>query len=152
MVHSRKHIVILSRMHFVTFIRVYNMHQDTKSVRLIAVCKTYLNRSQMTSVCKEQKSTTQDKVEWHDHCSLHTVTSSVIYYRCTEKCNIFVLYDKNSNGLFKNLAGIKKEKQVRWHGFDAICVSLIDRGHHNQWKCTQKSCYCIIHTKLTAFL
>ena len=27
-------------MHFVTFVRtVYNMHQDTKSARLIAVCK-----------------------------------------------------------------------------------------------------------------
>ena len=39
MVHSRKHIVIFSRMHFVTFVCVYNMHQDTKSSRLIAVCK-----------------------------------------------------------------------------------------------------------------
>ena len=38
MVHPRKHIVIFSRMHFVTFY-VYNMHQDTKSARLIAVCK-----------------------------------------------------------------------------------------------------------------
>ena len=37
--YPRKHIVIFSRMHFVTFIRVYNMHQDTKSARIIAVCK-----------------------------------------------------------------------------------------------------------------
>ena len=45
MVHWRKHIVIFSRMHFVdfvTFVRVYNMHQDTKSARLIAVCKRTL--------------------------------------------------------------------------------------------------------------
>ena len=39
MVCPRKHIVIFSRMHLLTFVRVYNMHQDTKSARLIAVCK-----------------------------------------------------------------------------------------------------------------
>ena len=30
-------------MHFVTFVRVYNMHQDTKSARLITVCKRTLS-------------------------------------------------------------------------------------------------------------
>ena len=39
MVHQQKHIVILSRMHLVASVRVYNMHQDTKSARLIAVSK-----------------------------------------------------------------------------------------------------------------
>ena len=31
-------------MHFVTFVYVYNMHQDTKSARLIVVCKRTLTR------------------------------------------------------------------------------------------------------------
>ena len=39
MVNVRKYSVIFSRMHFVTVLYVYNMHQDTKSARLIAVCK-----------------------------------------------------------------------------------------------------------------
>ena len=41
MVHPRKHIVIFSRMHFATFVRVYtyNMHQDTKSALLITVSR-----------------------------------------------------------------------------------------------------------------
>ena len=30
---------LMVHMHFVAFVRVYNMHQDTKSARLIAVCK-----------------------------------------------------------------------------------------------------------------
>ena len=42
MVHSRKHIVIFSRMHFVTFVYIYNMHQDSNAARLIAVCKRTL--------------------------------------------------------------------------------------------------------------
>ena len=41
-----------------------------------------------------------------------------------------------SNGLLKDFGGMKKEKQVRWRGFDAICVSF-------QWQCTQKLHYCI---------
>ena len=42
MVHPRKYSVIFSRMHFVTVV-LYNMHQDTKSSRLIAVCKRSFN-------------------------------------------------------------------------------------------------------------
>ena len=42
---------------------------------------------------------------------------------------IFVLYNKNSNGLLKDFWCIKKEKQVLWRGFDAIYVCpLIDHG------------------------
>ena len=65
-------------------------------------------------MCKEQKSTTRDEVEWRDCCSLHAVTSSVIYYstHARKKCNLFVLYNKNSNGLLKGFRGMKKEKQV----------------------------------------
>ena len=39
MVHRRKYSVIFSRNYFVTY--VCNMHQDTKSAQLIAVCKNY---------------------------------------------------------------------------------------------------------------
>ena len=60
-----------------------------------------------------------------------TVASSVIYYSThvtssvqrnvfcdllqytrTGKCNLFVLYNKDSNGLLKDFWGMKKEKQV----------------------------------------
>ena len=43
-------------------------------------------------------------------CSLHAVTSSVCTDIHTEKCNLFVLYNKNSNGLLKvaTSAGISK--------------------------------------------
>ena len=42
MIHPRKHSVIFSRIHLLPSF-VYNMHQDTKSARLIAVCKRSLN-------------------------------------------------------------------------------------------------------------
>ena len=49
MVNPRKYIVIFSRMHFVTFVRIYsNMHQNTKSARLIIlVCKRTFSVSQL---------------------------------------------------------------------------------------------------------
>ena len=56
----------------------------------------------LKKVREYMKSTTRDEVEWRDCCSLHAVTSSVIYYTHTEKCNLFVLYNKNSNGLLKD--------------------------------------------------
>ena len=58
---------------------------------------------------------TQDEVEWRNCCCLHAVTSSVIYYNThthTEKCNLFVLYNKNSDDFLKDFGGMKKEKQV----------------------------------------
>ena len=47
------------------------------------------------TACKEQKRTTRDEVELCDCCSLHAVTSSVIYYRRADKFNLFVLYNKS---------------------------------------------------------
>ena len=39
------------------------------------------------------------------------------------------LYSKNWNGLLKDFRGMKKETQVCWRAFDAICVCpLIDYG------------------------
>ena len=108
------------------------------------------DRSQMipddhrwSTACKEQKSTTRDEVAWRDCCSVHAVTSSVIYYstHTWEKRYLFVLYNTNSNGLLKDLGGMKKEKQVCWRDLTWIwrhlcACPLIDQVN-NQWKCTQ---------------
>ena len=68
---------------------------------------------------------TRDKVEWHDCCSLHAVTSSVIYYstHSWEKCNLFVLYNKNSNGLLKFawFWGMGKDKN-KSSDVDLMCI------------------------------
>ena len=69
-------------------------------------------------------------------CQLPTHNCFTVHTDTLLKCNLFVLYDKNSNGLLKDLGGMKKEKQVRWCDLTWITVN-------NQWKCTQKSRYCI---------
>ena len=61
------------------------------------------------------------------------VFCDLLQYTYTEKCYLFVLYNKNSNGLLKDFGGMKKEKNksadVIWRGFDVICVCpLIDHG------------------------
>ena len=69
--------------------------------------RVYCNRSQMTSQRVKNK-----KVR-RDCCPLHAVTSSVIYYGThIEKCNLFVLYNKNSNGLSKDFWGMKEEEKI----------------------------------------
>ena len=40
------------------------------------------------------------------------VFCDLLQYTHTEKCSLFVLYNKNSNGLLKDFWGMKKEKQV----------------------------------------
>ena len=40
-------------------------------------------------------------------------TSGLLQYTHTENSYLFVLYNKNSNGLLKDFRGMKKEKQVR---------------------------------------
>ena len=44
----------------------------------------------MSQRVKKEKSTTRDDVEWRDCCSLHAVTSSVIYYSTQE--NVIYLF------------------------------------------------------------
>ena len=49
-------------------------------------------------------------------------------------CNLFVLYNKNSNGLLKDLAGMIKEKKVCWRDLTYwiwrhLCVSF----NRSQW-------------------
>ena len=69
----------------------------------------------MTSqrTCKEQKSTTRDEVEWRDCCSLHVVTSSVIYYSTHARENVIYLFLYNKYKWFiEGFWGHEKEKQV----------------------------------------
>ena len=51
----------------------------------------HCNRSQMTSQSVNKK--VRDEVEWRDCCSLH----DLLQYTHTDKFNVFVLYNKNSN-------------------------------------------------------
>ena len=63
--------------------------------------------------CKEQKSTTRDEVEWRDCCSLHAVTSSVIFYSTHTRENvIYLFYTIKIQSLLKDFGGMKKETQV----------------------------------------
>ena len=41
-------------------------------------------------MCKEEK--VREKVEWRDCCSLHAVTSSVIYYSTHTQKNVIYLF------------------------------------------------------------
>ena len=80
--------------------------------------RVYCNRSQITSqLAKNKKSAC---------CSSHAVTS---YGKTrTEKRSLFVLYNKNSNGLLKYFGGHEQTKNrsadVICRGFDAICVCV----------------------------
>ena len=50
-------------------------------------------------------------------------------YTHTEKCNLFILYNKNSNGLLKDFWGMKKDKKPADVDLTpSVCVSLIDHG------------------------
>ena len=41
---------------------------------------------------KNKNGTTRDEVEWRDCCSLHAVTSSVIYYSTHARKNVIYLF------------------------------------------------------------
>ena len=69
------------------------------------------------------------------------VTSSVcdlLQYTCTEKCNLFVLYNKNSKDLLKDFGGMKKKNNFpstrllveewrysRWYSTTYVCILLL---------------------------
>ena len=98
-----------------------------------------LNRSQMTS--QRVKNTRRSRVAWLLFFTRCDVFCDLLQYTHMEKCNLFVLYNKNSNGLLKDLGGMKKEKQVCWRDLTWIwrhlcACPLIDQVN-NQWKCTQ---------------
>ena len=77
---------------------------------------------------------------WLLFFTVHAVTFSVVYYS--------ILYNRNSNGLLKYFWGMKKEKQVCWCGFDAICVCpLIDHGQQPMKMHTEVALYIYICTQ-----
>ena len=71
--------------------------------------------------------------------------------QCTrmEKCNLYILYNKNSNGLLKYSWSMKKERQIRWRDLTWIwrhlCASFRSRSTNNEnAHRSQKSRYYII--------
>ena len=68
-----------------------------------SVC-VYCNRSQM------KYDTRRSRVAWLLFITRCDVFCDLLQYIHTEKCNLFVLYNKNSSGLFENFWGMKKEK------------------------------------------
>ena len=66
-------------------------------------------------MCKEQKVRDETKSSGVTACcSLRAVTSSVIYYstKHMDKRNLFVLYNKNSNGLLKDIWGMHEKRKT----------------------------------------
>ena len=82
-------------------------------------------------------------MEWCD------VFCDLLQYTCTEKCNLFVLYNKNSNGLLKDLGGMKKEKQVCWRDLTWIwCLLCVFPLIHHQVTLLYKLLHWIFSTFL----
>ena len=95
--------------------------------------------------CKEQKSTTRDKAEWCDCCFLHTATSSVIYYSIHTRKNVYLFYTIKIHIVWlQDFGGHEKRKTslLTWI-WRHLCVCPKKIMVNNQWKCTQKSRYCI---------
>ena len=61
------------------------------------------------NVRHEVKSSGVTVVLLFTHCD---VFCDLLQYTHTKKCDLFVLYNKNSNGLLKDFGGMKKEKQI----------------------------------------
>ena len=76
-----------------------------------AVC-VYCNRSQMTSqrVKKKKYETRRSRVGWLLFFTRCSVFCDLLQYTRTEKCNLFVLFNKNSKGIFKDLGGYENRK------------------------------------------
>ena len=99
------------------------------------VC-VYYNGSQMTSQRVKNKKVRHETKSRGVSVVLYTLWRllwSITVDMHTEKCNLFVLYNKNSNGLLKDFWGMRKEKQASWCGLTWIwrhlCVCpLIDHG------------------------
>ena len=110
----------------------------------VSMC-VYCNRSQMTSQpVKNQKVQHRPKSsEWLLFFTSCDIFCDLLQYTHTGKCKLFVLYNKNSNGLFKDIGHEKqKSADVIWREFDAICVSCI---HAYQWKCIEVTLLYILY-------
>ena len=73
--------------------------------------RVYCNRSQMTSqrLKKRKYDTRRSRVRRLLFFTRCNVFCDLLQYTHTEKCYLFVLYNKNSNGLLKDFGGIKKK-------------------------------------------
>ena len=130
--------------------------------RLHFPVRVYCNRSQMTSLRVKNKNydTKRSRVAWLWFFTRCDVFCDLLQYTHThtEKCNLFVLYNKNSSGLLvyglmvypvwvtflciyvecpMKMKKQNKSADVIWRRLDVICACV------NQWKCTQKSRDCI---------
>ena len=91
-------------------------------------------RSQMTSQRVKKSRRTREEVEWRDCCSLHAVTSSVIYYSTHTRKNVIYFFYTI------------KIQMVYWRIFGAWKKTKTSLQTWIIWKCPQKSRYCI-HVK-----
>ena len=99
MVNPRKHRVIFSRMHFVTFVYVYNMHQDTKSARLIVAQNRYSTRSPTP-----------------------VKTCPIFFYAHVQNTPSIRHFDAILTPSWQVSSALLT---LIWRGFDAICVRLL---------------------------
>ena len=78
--------------------------------RLHFPVRVYCNRSQKTSqrVKNKEYDKRRSRLLFFTRCD---VFCDLLQYSRSEKCNLFVLYNKNLNGLLKDFGGMKKEKQ-----------------------------------------
>ena len=113
--------------------------------KLVIKCPRKPREDLQQRVKNKKYDTIRSRVAWLLFFTRCDVFCDLLQYTHTGKCNIFVLYNKNSNGLLKNFRGMEKEKQVCWRDLTWIwrhlCV-YFNRSRstlNNQWKCTQKS-------------
>ena len=93
------------------------------TLRLHFPLRVYCNRSQiMAQRITNKKYTRRSRVAWLLFFTRCDVFCDLLQYTGMEKCNLFVLYNKNWNIL---LWCMKKEEQVRWLGIDSICMCVL---------------------------
>ena len=81
---------------------------------------------------KEQKKydTGRSRVAWllffTRFCDVTFSVSDLLQYTCTEKCNLFVLYNKNSKGLLKDFWGMKKKNKFTCYLFACWAMTIFE--------------------------
>ena len=92
--------------------RIYrNITKYTQQVSCIKVAFSHLYAYYTLQRLKYTKSTRRDEVEWRDCCSLHAVTSSVIYYSThTRKNVIYLFYTIKIQMVIEGFLGHEKRK------------------------------------------
>ena len=96
---------------------------------------------------RKKYETGRSRVVWLLFFTRCDVICDLLQYTHTEKCYLFVLYNKNSNVLLKDFGGMKKEKQVCWRDLTWIwrhlCMCpLIDHGQQPMKMPTEVTLLC----------